>query len=37
MEQIDRSKQTTEKSQVKFDSGIGENSDWDDDGDGGFL
>jgi general secretion pathway protein D len=35
MEQIDRSKQTTEKSQVKFDSGIDDNLDWDDDG--GFL
>ena len=36
MEQIDRSKQKTEKSQVTLDSDIDDDSDWDDDDDG-FL
>jgi len=35
MEQIDRSKKTTEKSQVKFDSVVDDFSDWDDED--GFL
>ena len=33
MEQIDRSKKTTEKSQVKFDSVVDDYSDWDDEDD----
>ena len=34
MEELDRSKSTTEKSQVKLDSSDDEDWDWDDDGDG---